>query len=209
MTSILVGQGFGHQIGQVNHLGSVLAQQIAEGVMLLTGDLQQLDALGLEALEIIRRSAGLECAAAQHVRARGLHGLGDRDDLLFGFDRARARDHAEVSAANLDVAHLHDHVVGMELAVAALEGLCHALDGVDDAQTLDQVHVDARRVADQAQHGLVLALGDVHAKALIFEPVDKLLALVLFCATLEYDDHNNFLLIDREISPQRKNAAQV
>ena len=45
--------------------------------------------------------------------------------------------------------------------------------------------------------------------ALIFEPVDKLLALVLFCATLEYDDHNNFLLIDREISPQRKNAAQV
>lgn len=64
-------------------------------------------------------------------------------------------------------------------------------------------------VADQAQHSLVLALGDVHAKALIFEPVDKLLALVLFCATLEYDDHNNFLLIDREISPQRKNAAQV
>jgi len=49
----------------------------------------------------------------------------------------------------------------------------------------------------------------VHAQALIFEPVDGLLALVMFSAALEYDDHNNFLLIDREKSPQRNNAAQV
>ena len=28
----------------------------------------------------------------------------------------------------------------------------------------DKVHVDARRVADKAQHRLILALGDVHAQ---------------------------------------------
>ncbi len=44
----------------------------------------------------------------------------------------------------------------------------------------------------EAEHGLVLALGDVDAQALIFEPVDELLALVLFDAMLEYDDHNDY-----------------
>ena len=82
----------------------------------------------------------------------------------------------------------------MELSVAALEGLGHALDGVDDAEALNEIHIDARRIADQTQHGLVLALGDMHAKSLIFEPVDELLALVCFRAMLEYDDHDSVLL---------------
>ena len=164
----------------------------------LSGDLQKLDALSLESLKIIGRGAGLERAAAQHVCARGLHGLGDRNDLLLGFDRAGTCDHAEVAAADLHVAHLNDHVVRVELAVAALERLRYALDGVNDTQALDEIHVNARRIADQSQHGLIRALGNVNAQSLIFEPADELLALVRFCPMLEYDDHDNILLINCE-----------
>ena len=97
----------------------------------------------------------------------------------------------------------------MELAVAALEGLGHAFDGIDDAEALDEIHVNARRVADQPQNGLICALGNVHAEALILEPADELLALVCFRTMFEYDDHNSILLIDRKRSATIKNAAQV
>ena len=37
----------------------------------------------------------------------------------------------------------------------------HALDAVDDAETRDQIHVHVGRVADETEHGLIFALGNV------------------------------------------------
>ena len=160
---------------------------------LLPRDLEQLEAGGLQALEIVGRGAGLERTAAQNVRTGGLDGLRDRDDLLLGLDGAGAGDHDEVAAADLHAIHVDDGVVRVELAVAALEGLGHALDAVDDAEARDQVHVHAGRVADEAEHGLVFALGNVDGQALALEPVDELLALCCFHAMFEYDDHDVYL----------------
>ena len=71
---------------------------------LLLGDLQQADALAVQTLEVIWGRARLERAAAQQLRACGLDGLGDIDDLLLRFNGARARDHGEMPAAELCIA---------------------------------------------------------------------------------------------------------
>ena len=160
---------------------------------LLPCDLEQLEAGGLQALKVVGRGAGLERAAAQDVRTGGLDGLRDRDDLLLGLDGAGPGDHDEVAAADLHAADIHDGVVRVELAVAALEWLGHALDTVNDAEAADQIHIHAGRVADEAEHGLIFALGNVDGQALTLEPVDELLALCGFHAMFEYDDHDVYL----------------
>ena len=99
----------------------------------------------------------------------------------------------EVAAADLHTADIHDGVVRVELAVAALEWLGHALDTVNDAEAADQIHIHAGRVADEAEHGLIFALGNVDGQALTLEPVDELLALCGFHAMFEYDDHDVYL----------------
>ena len=159
---------------------------------LLPGDLQKLQALGLQAGEIIGGGPGLEGAAPEHVRPGGLHGLGHGHDLLLRLHGAGARHHAEVAAADLDVSHLHHGVLGVELPVAALEGLRHPLHGVHDAKAPDEVHIHSRGVAHQAQHRLILALGDVHLQALLRQPVDELGPLFLFHAAFQYHDHCSF-----------------
>ena len=154
---------------------------------------EQLDAGGLEPLKIVGRGAGLERAAAQDVRAGGLDRLRDRDDLLLRLHGARPRNHDEVATADLHVADLNDGVLRVELAVAALEGLAHALDAVDDAEAADQIHVHVGRVADETEHGLIFALGNVDDQPLSLEPVDELRALCRFHAMFEYDDHDDYL----------------
>ena len=179
---------------------------------LLPCDLEQLEAGGLQALEVVGRGTGLERAAAQNVRTGGLDGLRDRDDLLLGLNGAGPGDHDEVAAADLHTADIHDGVVRVELAVAALEWLGHALDTVNDAEAADQIHIHAGRVADEAEHGLIFALGNVDGQALTLEPVDELLTLCGFHAMFKYDDHDDYL---RYIYCmflfvfQKKNAAQA
>lgn len=90
---------------------------------LLLRDGKKLQALGLEALEIVRGGSGLERAAAQQLRARLFDVIRNPHDLLFGLDGARACDHREVAAADLHAAHIDDGIVRMELAVAAFEGV--------------------------------------------------------------------------------------
>jgi hypothetical protein len=51
---------------------------------------QKLDTFGSEALEVVRRCARLERAAAQDRRAGRLDALGDPEDLLGRLNRARA-----------------------------------------------------------------------------------------------------------------------
>ena len=90
---------------------------------LLLGDLKQADALAVQPLEVIRRRARLERAAAQQLRACGLDSLGDIDDLLLRFNGAWARDHREMPAAEFRIPDRNHGIVRVELAVAAFEGV--------------------------------------------------------------------------------------
>ena len=51
---VRVGEGFRRQVGEVHHLRPVLPQQVAEGVVLLPGDLQVGDVVKQQALDILR-----------------------------------------------------------------------------------------------------------------------------------------------------------
>lgn len=113
------------------------------------GNFQKLDALALEAGEIIGRGARFERAAPEHIGPGRLHGLGHGHDLLLGFHGAGTGHNAEIAAADLHIADLYDGIVGVVFAVAALERLGHALDAVDNVEAGDEVHIDARRVADE------------------------------------------------------------
>lgn len=55
------------------------------------------------------------------------------------------------------MAAVDDGVLGVELAVGALERLGDALHALDDIHGLEQERVDLGRVAHQADDGLVLA----------------------------------------------------
>ena len=86
--------------------------------------------------------------------------------------------------ADRHAADVHDRVVRVELAVAALERLRHARHGVHDAETADEVHIHACRVAHETENGLIHSLGNVDIEPLTFQPVDELVALILRDAVL-------------------------
>ena len=81
----------------------------------------------------------------------------------------------------------------MELAVAALERLRDALDGINDAKTGDKVHIDPARVAHETENGLILADGGVDLQSLLLQPVNKLVFLLFGSAVFQNDDHRLFL----------------
>ena len=118
-------------------------------------------------------------AAAQQVRARLFDGLRHRDDLLLAFHGARPRDHAEITAADLHIAHLDDGVLRVELPVAAFERVADLLDRFHDIQAADEIHIYTARIADQAEHGMIRADGNMHAELLRLQPVDQLASLFL------------------------------
>ncbi len=120
----------------------------------------------------VRGRAGLVGAAAQHRGAGGLHAAGDADEVL-ALDGARAGDDLELVAAYMyAVAAVDDGVLGVELAVGALERLGDALHTLDDVHGLEQERVDLGRVAHQADDGLVLAARDVGLESLFLDPAD-------------------------------------
>ena len=81
----------------------------------------------------------------------------------------------------------------MELAVAALERLRDALDGIYDSETGDKVHIDPARVTHKTENGLILADGGVDLQSLLLQPVNKLVFLLFGSAVFQNDDHRLFL----------------
>ena len=73
----------------------------------------------------------------------------------------------------------------MELSVAALEGICHRLDGVYDIETCNEILVNLRSVAHETENGLIAAYGDVDINALTFQPSDKLLLFFFLSSVLQ------------------------
>ena len=152
-------------------------------------ELQQLDPALVQTGKIVGRGAGLEGAAAQQIGAGGLDRARYSEDLLLTFHRAGPGDHRKMATADLDASHLHDQVVGMKFAVAAPEGLGHALDGVNNVKAADQIRVHGRGIADQTENGMEFPLGDVDRQTLLAQPVDQLLFLFLLYTAFEYNDH--------------------
>ena len=166
---------------------------------LLAGDLQKLQAGGLEAGEVVGGGAGLEGAAPKYLGSGGLDGLGHGDNLLFALHGAGAGDHDEVAAAYLHA--LAVHVFRVELAVAALEGLGDPLYGFHDLQTAHQVHVHPAGVAYEAQDGLIGAHGDVDLQSQVFQPANELVPLVVGHAVFEYNYHFSVLRLIADLHP--------
>ena len=77
----------------------------------------------------------------------------------------------------------------MELPVAALERLGHALYGIHYAKAGYKVHVYAASVAYQAKNRLELAFGNVYAQPLTLQPIDELILLFLVRTVLKYNNH--------------------
>ena len=161
---------------------------------LLPGNFQQFQTLGLQTGEIIRRGAGLEGAAPEHIGTGGLHRLGHRHDLFLRFHGAGTGHDAEVSAADLHVADLYHGVLRVEFAVAALKRLSDPLYGIHNVETGYQVHIHLGGIAHQSQNGLVLALGHMDVQPQILEPIHQLFTVFLGNTWLQRNDHNGFLL---------------
>ena len=84
----------------------------------------------------------------------------------------------------------------MELAVAALEGVRYTANGVDNIEARNQIHVDRLGVANQTKDGLIIALRNMHAKILGFEPADQLVT-----ASFTYIWFQNY---DHGLAPPKK-----
>ena len=75
---------------------------------------EQLQAFHSEALEGIWRGTRFVRASAQHARARGSHGFGSSQQLLFRLHGARPGHHDEIAATDLEIAN-SNHAAGARI----------------------------------------------------------------------------------------------
>ena len=156
---------------------------------------EELQALGLHALEGVGGGAGLEGAAPEELGPGLLHAFGDAANLLLALHGAGPGNKGQPAAANLLAAGQGDDgVVGVELAVGLFVGLLHALDALHKILGLDILRVDGGGVADKAQHGAVGAHPGVHLHAVLAgEFLDEFIHHFLFLMGFEYDNHGTSL----------------
>ena len=79
------------------------------------------------------------------------------------------------------MAAVNDRVLRMELTVGLLEGLGDTLDALDDVHGLEEEGIDARRVADDADDRLVVALAHIGLVAAALDPGDEMGQLLGGC----------------------------
>ena len=77
-------------------------------------------------------------------------------------------------AADLHIADLNDHILGVELPVAAFKGLGYALYRINDIKAADQIDIDAGHITDQTDNRLKLTVRDMQTQALSLQPVHQL-----------------------------------
>ena len=122
----------------------------------LAGFSEQFQSAGVEALERVGRSPGLEGAAPKELSSGSLYPLGHITDLLFCFHRAGARHDTEVSVADLlPAGKSDDGVVRMEFAVGLFIGLLDAFDAFHHILGGNILDIDHRSIPDQPENGAV------------------------------------------------------
>ena len=119
---------------------------------------QHLNAVCLESLEIVRRGARLERAAAKHGSSRRLYRLCYLSDLLHALNRAGACDKSEYVAANRGISYLDYGVVGVELSVCTLERLTDALDAVNYIEAFKKICVYLAGISYKTDDGVLTTL---------------------------------------------------
>ncbi len=92
-------------------------------------------------------------------------------------------------AADLGAARLDDGVVGMELAVGALEGLGDVLDDLHDGIAEQLVVIETARIADHADDGLFRADHDARLESACMHGFDEFVHRFGARARLDDDDH--------------------
>ena len=158
---------------------------------------QQLETLGLEALEGVRGRARLPRAAAQNGRAVRLHMLGHVDDLLLALDRAGAGHHDQLLAAddnarrNLDLTELS----GWNLRFASLNGSCTLIMFSTCGSRMQRVLVNRAGVADQTDNDGARAVDRVCLDVPALDMLGQLLNVLAGRALLHNDDHVVSLLV--------------
>ena len=119
---------------------------------------EDVEALFAQALEGIGARAGLERPTAENSGTMLFDLLGNDHALLFAFHRTRTGHNGEIAlAADFHTANLDDRIIGMELAVRLLEGFGHTTNSLDHAVRFEQIRVNAGRIANQTDNGLVRA----------------------------------------------------
>ncbi len=152
--------------------------------MAVRGRAQQLETRLAEPLEAVRRSARLEGAAADDLRAAARHDLGRAFDLVAALHAARSRHYHDAVGADLDrgppVAPDLDHCsTWAERAAGQLirrDDAVRLLDPLHHFETGDvELFLAAHAAEDRVHH----ASGAVNVKAQLDQPVNDRLNLRL------------------------------
>ncbi len=157
--------------------------------VVIGGRAQHPQAVLAEALEAVGGAAGLERAAAQHLRARPPHGGRGGLDLRLALRRAGPGHDDDLVAPNPQVVDDDHRVLGLERPAGQLVGLGDAHDLLHAVEQLDQPGVGLLGAADRAEHRAEGACGPVHVEPPFDELRDHLLDLVLTRPLFHHYDH--------------------
>ena len=155
----------------------------------LAGRLEDLEAVLAEPLEAVGAGPRLEGAAAEDVGAGVADRLGDLDQDRLALDGARAGDHGQVAAADLDPLDLEDRVVGVELAAGELVRLEDRHDLLDAVDRLERLGLQLLLVADHADDRPRDPLAEVGREAQRLDPLEDVVDTVRGGVRLQDDDH--------------------
>src|ERR1035437_6613101 len=151
------------------------------------GGAEHFESLGAEALELIRRTAGLERPAADHAGAGAGGQFGALLDLVAILHAARAGHDNYRVAADGERADAHDGAAGPEPAAGEFVGRDDAVGFLDALHDFKDGEVELVLAADAAEHGVDQARGAGHVEAEIHQAIDDVLDL-LFGGALLHDD---------------------
>ena len=100
-------------------------------------------------------------------------------------------------AANFQAIDVNHRVQRMEFSVDVFVGVLDSFHVFDDVQRLDEIDVDAGRVADESENQLIDALRLMDGDALADQPVLQVVQLLLVRIFFQDDNHvcGSFLLI--------------
>ena len=116
--------------------------------------------------------------------------LGNDHALLFAFDRARTGHDGEIAlAADFHTANLDDRIVGVELAIRLLERLGHAANRFDHAVRFKQIRVNASRIANQTDDGLIRAFDNRRRDAFALDDFTELRHTFFWRSRFDNCDH--------------------
>src|ERR1017187_5975540 len=176
-----------HILREEGNLGLVHDFADHQQAVAVGGGTEHLQALGAEALELIRRTAGLECTAADDAGAGAGGHLGALLDLVAVLQAARAGHHDDGIAADGEGADAHDGAAGPKGAAGEFVGRDDAVGFLDTVHDLEDGEIEIVLAADAAKHGVDHAGGAVHVEAEIHQAIDDVLDL-LFGGALLHDD---------------------